>query len=318
MTMPTRTLGDLTVSVIGLGCNNFGRDGFATEGIDGTRAVLDACAEHGVTLLDTAAIYGRPDSRSEKLMGEALAGRRDAFVIATKFGHSGGPEPAEWGARGSRDFVRRACEASLGRLRIETIDLFQLHEPDDATPIDETLGALAELRAEGKIREYGLSNVTADQVRAAADATAASGLHPVASVQNEFSLLRRDAEADVIPALRERGIGLLPYFPLASCLLTGKYAGRRAPEGSRLAHNQQRFAEITDAEWSALDAYQALCAELGRPMTEVSFAWLLHHDVVPSVIAGATSPEQVAANAAAGSATLTDAEVARIDALFAA
>lgn len=318
MTMPTRAIGALRVSVVGLGCNNFGRDGFVTEGIAGTRAVLDACVERGVTLLDTAALYGGPESRSESLMGEALASYRDDVVIATKWGHTAGPEPEEWGARGSAGFVRRACEASLRRLRTDRIDLFQMHEPDETTPIEETLGVLHELRQEGKVIEYGHSNFSADQAREAADVAERLGVHPFVSAQNEYSLLQRGIEADLVPALEELGVGLLPYFPLASGLLTGKYSGRVAPDGSRLALAPKRFDSVTEAQWQAIEAYDGYCRELGRPMTEVTFAWLLGHSVIPSVIAGATTPEQVATNAAAAQARLSDEEMARISEIFAA
>lgn len=315
--MKTRSLGPLTVSVIGLGCNNFGRIGFPTEGLDGTRAVLHACIEHGVTFLDTAALYGGPKSVSETLMGEALRGRRDQVVIATKWGHTAGPEPADWGARGSASFVKKACDASLARLQTDRIDLFQLHEPDADTPIAETLGALDELRRAGKIVAYGHSNFDADQIREAERVADELGVARFVSAQNHYSLLARDIESAVIPACREAGIGLLPFFPLANGLLTGKYVrGEQAPAGSRLAHIAARFASVTPAQWDAVETYRAYCDELGVSMLHATFAWLLAQDVIPSVIAGATSPTQVEQNAAASEIELSPASVARIAEIF--
>lgn len=315
--MQTRTLGPLQVSTIGLGCNNFGRQGFVTEGIDGTRAVLDACLDHGVTLLDTAAIYGGPESMSERLMGEALQGRRDRVVLATKFGHSAGPEPAEWGARGSKGFIRRACEASLTRLRTDHIDLYQMHVPDPSTPIAETLEALAGLQEEGKIVAYGHSNFSAEQIREAAQVASDMGVAPFVAGQNHYSLLAREIEADVLPAIEACEIALLPYFPLANGLLTGKYRkGEDAPGDSRLAQARQRFESVTDAQWDAIEAFRALTDELGVSMLQATFAWLLSHDAVPSVIAGATRPDQVAQNAAAADVVLSDDAIARITEIF--
>ncbi len=315
--MQTRTLGPLQVSAIGLGCNNFGRQGFVTEGIEGTRAVLDACLDNGVTLLDTAAMYGGPESLSEQLMGEALEGRRDRVVLATKFGHAAGPEPEEWGARGSKAFIRKACEASLTRLRTDRIDLFQMHQPDPSTPIAETLEALAALQEEGKILAYGHSNFDATQIREAAQVASDLGVAPFVAGQNHYSLLARDIEADVLPAIEACEIGLLPYFPLANGLLTGKYRkGADAPGDSRLAHARQRFESVTDAQWDAIEAFRALTDELGISMLHASFGWLLSHQSVPSVIAGATRPDQVVQNAAAADVTLSDDVVTRIDEIF--
>lgn len=315
--METRTLGPLTVSAIGLGCNNFGRRGFVTEDLAGTRAVLDACLDAGVTLLDTAALYGGPDSTSERLIGEALKGRRDEVVIATKWGHTQGPEPESWGARGSAGFVRRACDASLQRLQTDHIDLFQLHEPDPTTPIAETLQALDGLRAAGKIRAWGHSNFDAAQVEDAARVATELGVQPFVSAQNQWSLLARDIERDVVPAAERAGIGVLPFFPLANGLLTGKYRkGERAPEGSRLSRISQRFDAVTEAQWDAVEAYRRFCDDLGTPMVQVTFAWLLAQPVVPSVIAGATSAGQVAQNAAAAEVRLDAGQVQRISEIF--
>lgn len=319
--MTTRPLGDpeLRVSVVGLGCNNFGRKGFATEDLKGTDAVIGACLDHGITLLDTAAMYGGPESMSEQLMGRALKGRRDQVVLATKFGHeAGGPVgESEWGPRGSRAYVRKAVEGSLRRLQTDWIDLYQQHTPDPHTPVEETLEALSELVTEGKVRYVGSSNVTAEMVVEADDAAKTKGLHRFVSVQNEYSLLHREPEAELLPVLAERSIGLLPYFPLASGLLTGKYRkGEAAPAGTRLAANQQRFDAVTDRQWDQVEAYRALCQRRGVSMLEATFAWLLAQREVASVIAGATTADQVAANARAGHARVDDDTLAQISEIF--
>lgn len=313
--MTTTSLGSLTVSRVGLGCNNFGRAGSATQGLDGTRDVIDAALDHGVTFFDTAALYGGPESLSETLIGRALHDRRDEVVIATKFGHTGGPEPAEWGRRGSPEFIRKAAEASLRRLRTDRIDLFQLHEPDPETPIAETLGALNELVDEGKVSEIGHSNFTAEMTSEADDRATDVGPRRFVSAQNEYSLLNRDVEARLVAVLEERGLRLLPYFPLASGLLTGKYRKGQAPAGSRLA---SRLDSVSNETWSRLDRYAALTSSLGVSPLEATFAWLLAQPVVASVIAGATSPEQVAANAAAAQTSLDKDVVEQISTLFVA
>lgn len=312
--MQTRTLGpsDLELSIVGLGCNNFGREGFVTEGIDGTRAVLDACLEQGVTFLDTADVYG-DGGRSEELMGEALEGRRDAVVLATKWGAKE-LEGQDFGPLAAGTAIKGACEASLRRLRTDHIDLYQLHVPHPETPILETLTALNELVDEGKIRAFGHSNFTAEQAREAADVAAEAGLRPFVSAQNNYSLVERGAESSLLPALSELGLGFLPYFPLASGLLTGKYTRDHTPEGSRLAARPEQLAATS---WDRLQRYQALCDEAGVSMLGATFAWLLSHDVVTSVIAGATRPEQVVANAEAGRTVLSPDVIAAIDALFA-
>lgn len=311
--MTQRSLGSLSIGRVGLGCNNFGRQGSVTRDLAGTRAVVDAALEHGVTFFDTAALYGGPESLSESLMGEALQGRRDEVVIATKFGHTAGPEPADWGARGSREFIRRAVDASLRRLRTDRIDLFQLHEPDPDTPIEETLDALTELVTEGKVIEIGHSNFDADLTLAADDHAKRSGGSRFVSAQNEYSLLNRDVEDELITVLDERGIGLLPYFPLASGLLTGKYRKGQAPEGSRLA---ARLDTVSDETWTRLEQYERLTASVGVTPVEATFAWLLAQPVVSSVIAGATTPEQVAANAAAGQVELAEDALTEISRTF--
>jgi aryl-alcohol dehydrogenase-like predicted oxidoreductase len=292
--MNTRPLGDSGVdaSVVGLGCNNFGR----RVELKGTRAVIDAAIEDGVTFLDTADIYG-PSGASEELMGEALQGRRGQVVLATKFGkdmHDGNTLP-----RGSRDYIHRAADASLRRLQTDVIDYYWMHEPDEATPIAETLGALQELIDAGKVRAIGASNFDGAQLREA-DATArANGLTRFTAVQNHYSLLERaDAERDGLPACRELGIGFVPFYPLASGLLTGKYRpGERAPAGSRLAG---RDAPATEAQFALIGALERYAEERGVTILDVAIGGLLAEERVVSVIAGATRPEQVHANAAAG------------------
>lgn len=297
--LPLRGVGrsGLRVSAVGLGCNNFGRTGTATETIEGTRAVLDAAIGAGVTFLDTADMYGREFGLSESLLGEALEGRRDQVVLATKFGHADFAPAISGGAKGSRTHVRRAVEASLRRLRTDWIDLYQLHTPDPSTPIDETLDALSDLVREGKVRYVGHSNFAGWQI-AEAD-HAARGVRFV-STQNQYSLLARAAEREVIPAAERYGLGLLPFFPLHNGLLTGKFTRDGGPEDSRIM--RQRPHLWSEAPWDALERYQAFCDARGISMLEATFAWFLSKPVVSSVIAGATSPEQVRANAAAATA----------------
>ncbi|MDR6866465.1 aryl-alcohol dehydrogenase-like predicted oxidoreductase [Microbacterium resistens] len=306
----------LLVSAVGLGCNNFGRAGTATQTLQGTRLVLDAAIDSGITLLDTADMYGKDPGLSETLMGEALEGRRDRVVLATKFGHGrydmGYDFPA---GMGSRRYIRRAVEESLRRLRTDWIDLYQLHFPDPETPIDETIDALDDLVREGKIRYFGHSNFTGWQV-AEADFTARQrrGSRFV-SAQNHYSLLARAAEREVLPAVERYGLGFFPYFPLHNGLLTGKFTREGGPSDSRIMSTRAHLWE--NAPWDALDAYRAFCDERGITMLEATFGWLLARPAVSSVIAGATTPEQVEANARAGAAwTPTADDLATIDAFF--
>lgn len=313
--LPLRSVGrsGLRVSAVGLGCNNFGRAGTATETLDGTRAVLGAAIDAGVTFLDTADVYGREFGLSETLMGEALEGRRDEVVLATKFGHSHLAPALPGGSKGSRAHIRRAVEGSLRRLRTDWIDLYQLHTPDDSTPIDETLDALADLVREGKVRYIGHSNFAGWQIAEAE--YAASGVRFV-STQNQYSLLARAAEREVLPAAERFGLGLLPFFPLHNGLLTGKFTREGGPEGSRIM--RQRPHLWRDAPWDALERYQAFCAARGISMLEATFAWFLANPHVASVIAGATSADQVRANAAAATAwTPAAADLDEIDGIFA-
>ncbi|MCE4025848.1 aldo/keto reductase [Microbacterium sp. Au-Mic1] len=304
----------LLVSAVGLGCNNFGRAGTATETLQGTVQVLDAAIDHGVTFLDTADIYGKDPGLSESLMGEALDGRRDRVVLATKFGYASADMGYDFPAGlGSRRYVRKAVEESLRRLRTDWIDLYQLHWPDPLTPIEETLDALDELVREGKIRYFGHSNFTGWQI-AEAELTATRSARFISS-QNQYSLLSRAAEREVLPAVNRFGLGFFPFFPLHNGLLTGKFTRDGGPSQSRIMRTRSHLWE--DAPWDALDAYRAFCDERGLTMLEATFGWLLAQPGVASVIAGATSAEQVEANARAGAAWNPTAEdVAAIDALF--
>jgi aryl-alcohol dehydrogenase-like predicted oxidoreductase len=310
--MTYRRLGNsgLVVSVIGLGCNNFGRK----LDLDGTRAVVEAALDAGITLFDTADIYGTPHGASEEALGAALKGHRDEIVLASKFGmNMEGLNGNDFGARGSRRYVTRAVEASLRRLDTDYIDLYQMHEPDPATPIDETLAALDDLVRAGKVRYLGNSNFAGWQI-ADADWTArAAGRTPFISAQNQYSLLHRAVEAEVVPACEHFGLGLLPFFPLDSGLLSGKYRrGERPAEGTRLSlPRYQRW--LDGADWDKIEALTAYGAERGHSLLEVAIAGLAARPAVTSVIAGATSPEQVRANAAAGEWTLAVEDVAALD-----
>jgi len=309
--MRTHRLGrsDLDVSILGMGCNQLGR----RVDRDGAAALLDACEAAGVTLLDTADIYGGAGA-SETMLGEVLEGRRERFVLATKFGmEMRGAVDVPDAPRGSRAYVRWAVEGSLRRLRTDRIDLYQYHEPDGVTPLAETLGALDELVGEGKVRFIGCSNFSARQVEEAAAIAEREGLSAFASLQNEYSVLRREIEAEVMPACERHGLGILPYYPLAHGLLTGKYRrGEPAPTGSRLAGRD----EVADA--ATFDAIESLerYAELhGRSLLEVAIGGLAARPAVASVIAGATRPEQIAANARAVTWTPSAADLAALDAL---
>jgi aryl-alcohol dehydrogenase-like predicted oxidoreductase len=308
--MEYRALGDsgLLVSVIGLGCNNFG----GRLGAEGTRAVVDAALDVGVTLFDTADMYGGGGG-SESLLGEVLKGRRDQVVLATKFGHQSfdmGYGVAA-GAKGGRAYIRRAVEESLRRLQTDYIDLYQLHTPDPHTPIAETLAALSELVREGKVRYIGHSNLSGWQIAEAAHVAREIGAVPFISAQNEWSLLEREVEREVVPAAIHYGLGVLPFFPLANGLLTGKV--RRAtgvPEGSRLASRPERVTE------QGLDAVERLAAwgeKYGHSVLEIGLAALAAQPGCTSVIAGAMSAEQVRANAAAGAWVPTAEELAQIE-----
>jgi aryl-alcohol dehydrogenase-like predicted oxidoreductase len=302
--MRTRVLGDggPEVSVVGLGTNNFG----GRIDYEQSLAVIDAALEAGVTLIDTADIYGQ--GTSEERIGRALEGRRDRVVIATKFGSAMDERPEE--RRGNPDYIQWAVEGSLRRLRTDVIDVYQMHEPDPVTPIEETLGALNDLVADGKVRWIGSSNFSANQIEAAEEVALGTGFNRFVSVQNEYSLAVRGAEDDVLPLCEKLGIGFLPYFPLASGLLTGKYRrGEEATEG-RLAGRA-----IPDERWEQVDALQGYAGERDVSLLDLAIGGLLAMPAVTSVIAGATSPEQVRANVAAGAWRPTDEDVAALRAL---
>jgi aryl-alcohol dehydrogenase-like predicted oxidoreductase len=307
--MRYRRLGDsgLAVSVVGLGCNNFGR----RIGLEATRAVVDAALDVGITLFDTADIYGE----SEALLGEVLQGRRNDVVLATKFGADlGGALGADFGARGSRRYLRRAVERSLTRLRTDHLDLYQLHTPDPRTPIEETLAALTELVHEGKVRYLGSSNLAGWQVADADWVARSRGYQRFVSAQNEYSLLERGVETELVPACVRFGVGILPYYPLANGMLTGKYRrDAQAPEGSRLAG---RAEYLSDARFDTVEALTAFAAERGVGLLDVAIGGLAARPAVTSVIAGATRPEQVRANAAAGAWTPDAATLAALDAVL--
>ncbi|MEU4365146.1 aldo/keto reductase [Promicromonospora sp. NPDC023987] len=318
--LPLRRLGrsGLSVPVIGLGCNNLGRTGTPSETSEGARALVDAAVDAGVTFFDTADSYGARPGLSEELLGAALQGRRDDVLVATKFGLDvRGANGADFGARGSRRYIVRAAEASLRRLGTDWIDLYQLHTPDPATPVDETLAALDDLVRSGKVRYVGHSNLKGWQVADAehvARSLGSGGGTRFVSAQNEYSLLSRGVEREVLPAAKAYGIGLLPYFPLANGLLTGKYSGGARPDGSRLVIAKRHLLET--APWEALDRFGTFCRERGVMETDVAFSWLLSRPEVSSVIAGATRPEQVRANAQAWTWTPTAEDLAELNQIF--
>ncbi|RZU51489.1 aryl-alcohol dehydrogenase-like predicted oxidoreductase [Krasilnikovia cinnamomea] len=310
--MTYRRLGDsgLVVSVVGIGCNNFGRKLDA----DGTRAVVDAAIDAGITLFDTADIYGTPHGSSEECLGAALKGRRDDVVVATKFGMDmEGMNGADRGVRGSRAYIVRAVEASLRRLDTDYIDLYQFHTPDEGTPIDETLSALDDLVKSGKVRYIGNSNFHGWQI-ADADWTARTGgLARFVSAQNQYSLLHRDVEVEVVAACEQFGLGLLPFFPLDSGLLSGKYRrGEQPAEGTRLSLERYR-SWLDGAPWDLIETLEAFGHVRGHSLLDVAIAGLAARPAVASVIAGATTPDQVRANAAAGSWQLSVEDVAALD-----
>jgi aryl-alcohol dehydrogenase-like predicted oxidoreductase len=290
--MRTRSLGDggPEVSVVGLGCNNFG----GRVGLEDTRAVVDAAIDAGVTLLDTADVYGNGGG-SEELLGEVLEGRRARVVLATKFGGDMGEGTT---ARGSPPYVRKALEASLRRLRTDYIDVYQYHRPDGITPYEETFGALDELVREGKVRYVGHSNFSARDVEEVDELVRRRDLARPVSAQNQYSLLRREVERDLLPTCRRLGVGVLPYFPLASGLLTGKYKRNQPrPEGTRLSGRDEVFSDET---FDSIETLETFANERGVTLLEVAIGGLAAQPAVTSVIAGATKPEQVHANVRAG------------------
>jgi aryl-alcohol dehydrogenase-like predicted oxidoreductase len=307
--LATRALGVLgpEVSVIGLGCNNFGR----RVDMAGTRAVVDAALEEGITFLDTADIYGSPHGRSEEFLGEVLQGRRDQVVLATKFGMN---MDDGRGPRGSREYIVHAVEASLRRLRTDVIDYYWYHEPDGVTPIAETLETLDELVRAGTVRAIGASNFSAKQIEEADAVARERGFGRFTAVQNQYSLLVRDPEPEVLPTCERLGLGFVPFFPLASGLLTGKYRrGEPAPAGTRLA---ERPTVATDGQFDIVEAVARFASERGLTMIDVAIGALLARAPVTSVIAGATKPEQVRANTGAARWTPSDNDMAELEALL--
>ena len=291
----------LTVSTIGLGCNNFG----GRLDLDDSRRVIDAAIDHGITLLDTADIYGRRGG-SEAIIGQVLEGRRDRVVLATKWGADMGIGDG-W-ARGSRRYIRRAVEDSLRRLRTDWIDLYQMHVPDPLTPIEETIAALDELVTEGKVRYVGSSNFRSWEVADADWVARRDHRERFVSAQNHYSLLEREVETDLLAACERFGVGVLPFFPLANGLLTGKYRrGEPAPEGTRLADRP-----IDESVYDTLEALTELADGRQHSLLDLAFAALLAQPAVASVIAGATRPEQIAANVTAGEWELDAADVAAL------
>lgn len=304
--LETRRIGSLEVTAVGLGCNNFGWK----LDYDATAAVVHAALDAGITFFDTADIYG--GTKSEAFIGRALGTRRDEVVIATKFGMAVDDQ-----RRGARpEYIKQAAEDSLRRLGTDRIDLYQLHQPDPSVPIQDTLGALNDLVRAGKVREIGCSNFSVEQLRDA-DAAVRSGGARFVSVQNEYNLLHRDPERDVIPECRRLGMAFLPFFPLASGLLTGKYRqGQPLPEGSRLA-TVERFAKTaTDRNLAIIESLIEFATLRGHTLVELAMSWLASRPTVASVIAGATSPDQVKVNADAVNWTLTAEESAEIEAIL--
>jgi aryl-alcohol dehydrogenase-like predicted oxidoreductase len=316
-TIASRWLGRFgpEVSAVGLGCNNFGRPDSATETQEGTNAVIFEAIELGVTFFDTADTYGYPHGRSEELMGVALEGRRDQVVLASKFGHVDADVGIDASLpKGSRGYVRKAIDASLTRLRTDRIDLYQIHTPT-VTPIEETIAALDELVTEGKVIAYGHSNFSAIQMREAAEATQRLGVAPFVSSQNEYNLLERGIERDVLPTVIELGLGFLPFFPLASGLLSGKFTRTERPADTRIMRIRPHVAE--NAPWDTIEQYERFCTARGVTMLQATFAWLLAQPGLSSVIAGVTSPEQLRQNVAAASAwSPTPEEIAEISRIF--
>ena len=308
--MSFRQLGDsgLVVSVAGLGCNTFG----ATLPPQDVPALVAAALDAGITFFDTADVYGGVPGQSEELLGAALAGHRDDVVIATKFGmDTGGLNGPDWGVRGSRRYVRRAVESSLLRLGTDHVDLFQMHAPDPVTPIEETLAALHELVVEGKVRYIGSSNFAAWQVVDADWSARTAGATPFVSAQNRYNLLDRSAEAELVPAAEQVGVGLIPFVPLASGLLTGKYRrGQAAPDGTRLTRMPDRLAR---ADFDRIEALDALAGEWGIDLPTLALGGLAAQPAVATVIAGARTPEQLRANVASIAWEPTLEQLAAID-----
>lgn len=319
--MQYRQLGHsgLTVSTVGLGCNNLGRTKTATETQEGTNRVIAAAVDAGITLFDVADIYGSAPGVSETMFGKALktldSSVRDDIVLVTKFGMDmDGANGADYGVRGSRRYIMRAVEASLQRLGTDHIDLYFHHTPDTLTPVEETLSALNTLIEQGKVRYIGNSNHSGWQIAQAEYVARELGTHRYIAAENHYNLLDRRAELEVMPAAREFGMGVLPYFPLANGLLTGKYTRGNAPADGRLTQLKPQILE--GANWEQLEAFSAFASERGLSEVQVAFAWLAAQNPVASVIAGATSEQQVQANAATASVELSAEDLAELDKIF--
>jgi aryl-alcohol dehydrogenase-like predicted oxidoreductase len=312
--MPFSPLGNsgLAVSAVGIGCNNFGlRIDEETTG-----QVVGAALDAGINLFDTSDTYGNPKGTSEELLGRALRGRREEAVVATKFGGDmAGALGPDWGRRNSRRYIRLAVEASLRRLGTDWIDLYQLHRRDAGTPAGEILATLDDLVHQGKVRYVGCCNLSGWEIAEAVHTAREHDLTPYVSAQNHYSLLGRQAEEEVIPAAEHYGLGFLPYFPLENGLLTGKYRrGEEPPAGSRLSDpGFRRYQKVEDAPWDVIEALASFAGQRGHSLLDLAFAGLLARPAVSSVIAGATSADQVKANAAAASWALTAEDLAEID-----
>ncbi|MFW0774922.1 aldo/keto reductase [Paenarthrobacter nitroguajacolicus] len=307
----------LTVSAVGLGCNNLGRASTPTESQEGTDAVVHAAIDAGVTFFDVADVYGREPGLSEVMLGKALKGRRDDVVIGTKFGMDmRGVNGNDFDARGSRRYIVKAVEASLRRLDTDWIDLYQFHTPDPRTPIEETLAALGDLVSSGKVRYIGHSNFAGWQIAEAeyvARQSPAGGVRFI-STQNHYNLLDRRAELEVLPAAGAFSLGVLPYFPLANGLLTGKYSAGKAPQGSRLSHTRTNL--VHDADWEQLGRFGQFAKERDISELQLAFSWLAAQPGVSSVIAGATRPEQIRENAEAVCWVPTQEDRGELDEIF--
>jgi aryl-alcohol dehydrogenase-like predicted oxidoreductase len=307
----------LVVSRVGLGCNNFGRAGSSTADAEGTARVVDAAIECGVTFFDTADVYGAEPGLSESLLGSALRGKRDRVIVATKFGLSHPSEARpDWERRSSRSYIRRAVEASLRRLGTDWIDLYQLHSPDPRTPIEETLDTLGDLVKEGLVRYIGSSNLAGWQIVQAEYAARAMGSAAArfVSSQNEYSLLRRDAEREVLPAVEAAGVSFLPYYPLFNGVFSGKYTESGGPAGSRIMMDRPHV--LDQVPWGAFEEFRRFCAARGVSVLQATYSWLLSRPGLASVIAGATTAEQIGQNTEAGEAVMSQEDLAAIDRLF--
>jgi aryl-alcohol dehydrogenase-like predicted oxidoreductase len=308
--MEYRNLGNsgLQVSAIGLGTNNIGRQ----VDMAGTQAIVDKCIEHGVTLFDTADVYGAERGRSEEFLGRALKPHRRNIVLATKGSGRMGDGPYMAGT--SRRYLMQALEASLRRLNTDYIDLYQVHFPDPQTPLEETLRALDDMVRSGKVRYVGCSNYSGLEIANAAAIAEREHLTPLISAQNRYNLLERDIERDVVPAALQHGLGVLPFYPLSAGLLTGKYRRDHTPEGTRLTSGIHFYAGILEsADWDKIERLTDFAAERGRSLLELAIGWLASQPAVGSVITGATRVEQIEANILAGTWRLTREELRQVD-----